>query len=397
MIYLDNAATSWPKPPSVGETLAAFLAVAGANPGRGSHRMAREAALAIAETRSRLAVMLGAADPDRVIFTGSATEAINLAILGMSRPGDRIVSTGMGHNAVRRPLAVVAGRGVEVVTLTLGPDVDIDEDRLASAMRGACLVVMTHASNVNGAIQPVSRVARLAHAAGALLLLDASQTAGAIPFDMEMLGADLVAVPGHKGLMGPPGTGALVIGHRVDPARLDPLLTGGTGFRSEDDAPPAELPYRYEAGTLNTVGIAALGAGLAYLEDRGVASIAAHEAGLTTRLVAGLAAIPGVTVLAAGDPARQAAVVSFVARGWSPQEVAMVLDQSFDIACRAGLHCAPEACRALGVFPAGTVRFSPGPFSTAEEIDTAIAAVATIATAPVLTATSATPAPFAGQ
>jgi len=388
MIYLDNAATSWPKPPGVSETLGTFLAAGGANPGRASHRMAREAALAIGGTRHRLASLVGTADPDRVIFTSSATEAINLAILGLLRPGDRVVSTGMEHNAVRRPLQVVASRGVEVVRVRPSRDRSLDAGHLSSAMRGARLVTVTHASNVNGAIEDVAEIARLAHEVGALVLLDASQTAGAIPVNSGVLGADLVAMPGHKGLLGPPGTGALVIGPGVDTDQLDPLLTGGTGYRSEDDTPPTDLPYRYEAGTVNTVGIAALGAGLAYLAERGIEAIAAHETDLVNRLLDGLDDIPDVTVFAAEDLRRQAAVVSFVIRGWSPQEVAMVLDQSFDIACRAGLHCAPEACRTLGVFPEGTIRFSPGPFTTVAEIDRAIEAVTAIATAPVLNRSS---------
>lgn len=381
MIYLDNAATTWPKPEAVYETLGSFLRTAGANPGRAGHRMAADAASAIAACRLRMARLLNAPAPERIIFTSGATEGLNLAISGLVRPGDRVVTTTMEHNSVARPLRSVEERGAEVRKIGVKGGV-LDLDALQEAAAGSRLLAITHASNVNGAVQPIAECATIAHEAGALLLVDASQTAGTMPIDVQALNVDVLAIPGHKGLLGPPGTGALYLGPRVPVDQLQPSRSGGTGFRSEEDRQPEELPYRYESGTGNTVGIAALGAALEYLERRGVSDIKRHESGLVGRLTAGLAEIEGVTVYGAENGADQAAVISLTVEGWQPSDVGAVLDQSFGIACRTGLHCAPDACRTLGVYPGGTVRLSPGPFSTEDDIDVAIAAVAEIASSP---------------
>lgn len=381
-IYLDNAATSWPKPPAVYETLGSFLQETGANPGRAGHRMAAAVAATVAETRLALARLLNAEAPERVIFAHNATDALNTAILGLLRPGDRAITTGMEHNSVVRPLALAAAAGAHVVKVPCLPDGVVRPADVAAAARdGARLIAVTHASNVTGAIQPIAALAEIARAAGAFLLVDGAQTVGALPVDVQQLGIDLLAFPGHKALMGPPGTGGLYIGPRVDPDDLLPLRTGGTGLRSEDDHQPQELPWRYESGTLNTVGIAALGAGLRWLAETGVEIVRAHDARLTARLIAGLEGIPGVTVYRpGGDPdTTQAAVVSFTLAGWPPAEIGAVLDQSFDIACRTGLHCAPDACRTIGAPPGGTVRLSPGPFTTDADIDAALSALREIA------------------
>jgi len=383
-IYLDNAATSWPKPPAVYETLGSFLQGAGANPGRAGHRMAAAAAAAVASTRLRLAQLLNAESPDRIIFAHNATDALNLVILGLLRPGDRAVTTSMEHNSVTRPLAMAAAAGSKVVKIQCPPDGVVRTEDIADAVHdGARLIAVTHASNVTGAIQPIAAIAEIAQAAGALLLVDGAQSVGAMPVDVQALGIDLLAFPGHKGLMGPPGTGGLYIGPRVDPRELSPLRAGGTGLRSEDDHQPEELPWRYESGTLNTVGIAALGAGIQWVKDTGTETIRAEEARHTSRLVDGLRAIPGVTVYQRrGDPLQiQTAVVSFTVAGWDPAEIGAVLDQSFDIAARTGLHCAPDACRTIGAIPGGTVRLSPGPFTTATDIETTLAAIAEITSA----------------
>src|SRR5690606_26141878 len=222
------------------------------------------------------------------------------------------------------------------------------------------LVAITHASNVNGAIQPIAEIAEVLADHGAFLLVDAAQTAGTLPFTLDEIGADLLAFPGHKGLMGPPGTGGLILGPRVEIDDLTPVREGGTGGNSEEDFQPRSLPARYEAGTVNTVGIAALGAALEVIAETGVAAIGAHEREMTTRLIEGLRQIPGVRVLSPSDPERRVAVVSITVDGWEPTDFGAALDDAFQIACRTGLHCAPEACQALGAFPGGTVRFSPG-------------------------------------
>ncbi|MDP9473708.1 MAG: aminotransferase class V-fold PLP-dependent enzyme [Chloroflexota bacterium] len=383
MIYLDNAATSWPKPPSVYETLGSFLQTLGANPGRAGHRMAAGAAAAVADCRLRLARLMNAESPDHVVFASNATDALNLAIRGLLRPGDQVITSSMEHNSLARPLRSVAEQGVQVTKVLCSPQGVIDHDVVAAAASPRLrLIAVTHASNVNGAIQPIEDLAEIAHHHKALLLVDGAQTLGAMPMDVQSMGIDLLAFPGHKSLLGPPGTGGLYVGPQVDLATFTPQRSGGTGVRSEDDAQPLELPYRYESGTSNTVGIAGLAAGVRFLEEHSVQSIHQRESSLTRRLIAGLEGIEGVRVCNPPAGAPQAAVVSCVVDGWSPADVGSVLDQSFDIACRTGLHCAPDACRTIGAFPEGTVRLSPGCFTTEDEIDAAIAAVAEIASTP---------------
>lgn len=383
MIYLDNAATSWPKPETVYETLGSFLRTTGANPGRAGHRMAADAAAAIAACRLRIARLLNAPSPERVVFTSNATDGLNLAILGLVQPGDRVITTTMEHNSVTRPLRFVQDRGADVRKIGMAESGTVDLGALEEEADGTKLLVITHASNVNGAVQPISACGEIARRSGALLLVDASQTIGAIPIDIQSANVDLMAFPGHKGLLGPPGTGALYIGSRVPIDALPPARSGGTGLRSEEDRQPDELPFRYESGTGNTVGIAALGAALEYIEERGISNIRQHEAQLIDRLIAGLARIEGVSVYHSGEGGEQAAVISLTIDGWEPSDVGAVLDQTFDIACRTGLHCAPDACRTLGVYPSGTVRLSPGPFTSESDIDTTLAAVSEIARSPL--------------
>jgi cysteine desulfurase family protein len=381
VIYLDNAATSFPKAPGVAEAMVRALSEAGGNPGRSGHALAVAAQGVVNETRRRLAALLGAPDPSRVVFTASATDALNQALFGLLRPGERVVTTSMEHNAVVRPLAALAGRGVTVERVACAPDGSIDLDDLRRALQASpCrLVAMVHASNVAGTILPAREAARLAHDHGALFLLDAAQTAGVLPIDVRDMGVDLLALPGHKGLLGPPGTGALYVGTGVS---LAPLRYGGTGIRSEEERMPEELPEGLEAGTPNTVGLAGLGAALRFLSERGVAAVRAHELALTGRLLAGLREVPGVRVHGVGDPARQVATVSVSLQGWEPVDLAAVLDSAFGVAVRAGLHCAPVAHRTLGTFPGGTVRLSAGCFTTADEIDQAVSALGQLAGAP---------------
>jgi len=382
MIYIDNAATSWPKPEIVYETLANFLRTAGANPGRGNHIMSTRAAAAIDETRLRLARLLGVADPRRVIFASNATDALNMAIKGILRPGDHAITTAMEHNSVRRPLHALEASGVTVTKIPTDAEGFVNPEDFEAALRpNTRLIAMTHASNVNGAIQRVAEVARIAHEHGVLLLVDGAQTVGAMPVTMESTGADLLAFPGHKGLLGPTGTGGLVIGERVSTDILATTREGGTGGNSEEDVQPAELPGRYEAGTLNTVGIAALGAALDVLTETGVAAVEAHERDVTTRLIDGLNRISGIEVLSPESPTRRVAVVSFTVDGWEPADFGAALDSNFEIACRTGLHCAPDACAALGAFPRGTIRMSPGFYTTNEEVDRALEAVDELARA----------------
>ncbi len=376
MIYLDNAATSFPKPPQVSEAIVDLLAHRAGNPGRSGHALAVAAQAAVADTRRLLASLFGAPDPSRVIFALNATDALNVALWGLLRPGDRVVTTSVEHNAVVRPLSALAERSVAVARVPCAPDCTLDVDDLARALEAAPtrLVAMTHASNVCGTILPVREAA--AHRHGAVFLLDAAQTAGVLPIDVVEMGIDLLAFPGHKGLLGPTGTGGLYVSPDV---RLAPLRQGGTGTRSEEERQPEGLPEALEAGTVNTVGIAGLGAALRVLQGRGLASIQAHEAALATRLLAGLGDIPGVRVHGTGDPLRQVAVVSITVEGWEPVDLGAALDSAFGIAVRPGLHCAPIAHRTLGTFPLGTVRLSPGISTTEDEIDQTLAALRALA------------------
>lgn len=378
MLYLDSAATSFPKPPEVASAIANFLENRAGNPGRSGHSLSMAAQGVVSETRQLLAALLGVSNPDRLAFAANGTDALNTGIWGVLRPGDRVVTTGLEHNAVARPLHALSQRGVQVVRLRCGIDGSLDladlEQELASAPTR--LVVMTHASNVTGGILPVAEAAELAHRHGAVILVDAAQTAGVVPIDIAALGVDLLAVTGHKGLLGPTGVGALYVDDRLV---LTPSRLGGTGSHSELLEQPAEMPDALEAGTLNTVGIAGLGAALQMLQRLGVEEVRRRESSLAATLIAGLGEIDGVRVHGPADLAQRVAVVSISVAGWDPMDAAAALDSSFGIAVRAGLHCAPLAHRSIGTFPGGTIRLSPGYATTAEEIAAAVAAVRELA------------------
>lgn len=377
MIYLDNAATSWPKPEAVYRVLGDFLREAGANPGRGSHRMAMEAARTILETRQALAEFFGLSVPERFVFAANATAALNLAILGTLHPGDHAVTSDVEHNAVARPLAALRRRGVEVTPVRTDDEGRLDPADVRAALRPQTrLLAVTYASNVLGTLQPVAELGAIAREAGVTFLVDGAQVAGELPVDLGELPADLFAFPGHKGLLGPPGTGGLFIREGHEP---EPVLYGGTGSRSEDELQPDVLPDRYESGTLNTVGLAGLGASVRFLQEKGVAEVRRHAIALTQRLLDGLAAVPGVRLYGPRRAEERASLVSFNVGELSSTDVAFILDQVYGIACRGGLHCAPAAHRRVGTLAQGAVRFSPGLFTTEEEIDRAVAAVAEVA------------------
>lgn len=378
MLYLDNAATSFPKPPEVAAAITDFLSTSAGNPGRSGHHLSMAAHQVVAETRRALAGVLGVPDPHRLAFMGNATDALNTAIHGVLRPGDRVVSTGMEHNAVARPLHAVGGHGVEARIVPCGRDgsldlADLERELLAAPTR---LVAMTHASNVTGGLFDVAEATAIAHRHGALILVDAAQTAGVVPIDVAALGVDLLAVTGHKGLLGPTGTGALFVREGL---QLSPLRQGGTGSHSELLNQPGNMPDALEAGTLNTVGIAGLGAALKVIQRVGVAELRRHELALTAELVSGLRGIDGVVVHGPSADARQVAVVSITVAGWEPTDLAAALDSSFGIAVRAGLHCAPLAHQSIGTFPGGTVRLSPGLDTTADDIAAVLTAIGELA------------------
>jgi cysteine desulfurase/selenocysteine lyase len=376
MIYFDNAATSWPKPPGMAEAMVRFLDEVGSNPGRSGHRLAVEAARIVYSAREAVAELFNAPDPLRVVFGANVTEALNLALWGLLHPSDHVITSSMEHNSVMRPLRALEQQGVEVTVVQCSSEGSLDPADVKAAIKpNTALIVLNHASNVVGTLLPVAEVGRIAQRHGLLLLVDAAQTAGAYPIGVLADAIDLLAFTGHKSLYGPMGTGGLVIGERVDPARLRPLKRGGTGSRSEWEEQPDFLPDMCESGTLNAVGLAGLEAGVRWVLEQGVEAIRAHEVALARRMIDGLRDIPGVTVYGGQDAVRQTAAISFNIRGMEPSEVGLRLDEECGIMCRVGLHCAPAAHRTLGTFPIGTVRFGLGAFSTTEEVRVGMDAV----------------------
>jgi len=380
MIYFDNAATSWPKPPGVAEAMVRFLKDVGANPGRSAHRLAVESGRIVYNAREAVAGLFNAPDPLRVVFGPNVTEALNLALHGLLRPGDHVITSSMEHNSVMRPLRALERQGVEVTVVRCSPQGFLDPADVEAVVRAnTVMIALNHASNVVGTLLPVAEVGRIARRHGLLLLVDAAQTGGAYPIDVQADGIDLLGFTGHKSLYGPMGTGGLVIGERVDVARMEPLKRGGTGSRSEREEQPDFLPDLCESGTPNAVGLAGLETGVRGVLERGVDAIRSHEVELTQRLVDGLRGISGVTVCGGLDATRQTATVSFNITGMEPSEVGLRLDEEYGIMCRVGLHCAPAAHKTIGTFPVGTVRFGLGAFNTLEEVDAAVAAVGQLA------------------
>ncbi len=380
MIYFDNAATSWPKPPGVAEAMVHFLDEIGANPGRAAHRLAVESGRVVYDAREAVAELFNAPDPLRVVFGPNVTEALNLALRGLLRPGDHVITSSMEHNSVMRPLRALERRGVELTVVGCSPEGFLDPAGVQAAIRpNTTMIALNHASNVVGTLLPVAGVSRVARQHGLLLLMDTAQTGGAYSVDMQADGVDLLAFTGHKSLCGPMGTGGLIVGQRVDVARMEPLKRGGTGSRSEHEEQPEFLPDMCESGTPNAVGLAGLAAGVRWVLGRGVETIHAHEQALTRRLIEGLGAIPGVTVYGGLDATHQTATVSFNVAGLEPSEVGLRLDEEYGVMCRVGLHCAPAAHKTLGTFPTGTVRFGLGVFNTADEVDSGLSAVRTLA------------------
>jgi cysteine desulfurase family protein len=361
-----------------------FLEQVGANPGRSGHRLSLEAGRIVYEAREAIAEAFGADDPLRVVFGANATEALNLALRGYLQPGDHVVTSSMEHNSMMRPLRALAagecGGPIHLTVIPCSPQGFLDPADLEAAVRqNTVLIALNHASNVCGSLLPVPEAGEIAQQHGCLLLVDAAQTAGAYPIDMEADRIDLLAFTGHKALGGPMGTGGLVIGDRVDLERLNPLKRGGTGSRSEREQQPDFLPDMCESGTANTVGLAGLLNGVRWVLERGVQSIRQHEIELAHRLIGGLGRIPGVIVYGSRDATRQTATVAFNIAGFEPSEVGLQLDDEHGIMCRVGLHCAPAAHRTLGSFPRGSVRFGLSAFNTPAEVDAALEAVADIA------------------
>ena len=371
-IYFDNAATSHPKPYCVVQAVKRALTEANANPGRSGHRAAIEAGRIVLDCRERLAALLGAGDPMRVVHCFNCTDALNLAIKGSLHVGDHVVATCLEHNSVLRVLHGLAVRGRIALTLVPPrPDGFVDPEDVRGALTPAtALIVCTHASNVTGAIQPVAAIGQVAKAAGVRYLIDGAQALGGMPVDVKALGCDLYAFPGHKSLLGPQGTGGLYIAPGI---RLNPLREGGTGTDSHSLLQPETLPERYESGTVNLPGIAGLAAGCEYVAPR-LSQIMMQERELTQALYEGLNAMDGVTLYSPAQEAGRAGIVCFNVGDLPSAQVADALARR-DIAVRGGLHCAPEAHRFLGTLQRGAVRASIGHANTFEEVEAFLTAV----------------------
>ncbi len=380
MIYLDNAATTFPKAPGTLERAVELYRELGVSPGRGNHDLAMRASDAVEEVRAKVATFFGAPDPTRVAFAANASDALNTVLLGLVRPGDHVVATRLDHNSVLRPLHHLAATGVIAWDAAPFDDAGIvTADAVEALLRpNTRLVVMAHASNVIGTVQPVAEIARRCAARGVPVVVDAAQSAGQVPIDMAAMGIGALAFTGHKSLYGPSGIGGLVLMPSLD---VETSRFGGTGMDSASLVHTRSYPLRLEAGTLNLLGVLGLGLGLDFVSLEGVEAIHAREAALLRRLRDGLVSIDGVTVyLASGGLSDRVAVLACNVAGVHPQDVGAILDGDFEIAVRVGVHCAPLAHRDLGTIDRGAVRFSLGAFTTAADIDAAIAAMRAIAT-----------------
>jgi cysteine desulfurase family protein len=380
-IYLDNAATSFPKPGAVYDAVDHYNRNVGAAVGRGAYSEAIETQRVVDRCRKRVSDLFCLGDVNRVIFTFNGTDSLNLTLHGLIEQGDRVVTSAIEHNSVLRPLRELKERrNVDVVHVPANREGKVDIARMRDAiLPGTKVVSLIHASNVSGVLQPIADVGELAHKAGALFVVDAAQTAGHVPIDMSALPIDILCCPGHKGLLGPLGTGLVILGRGVED-RLHSFRQGGTGSASEQDQQPSTLPDKYESGNHNAPGFFGLEAALAWIEERGIASIREHELTLTEKLIDGLSGNPAITVHGATDPDDRVGVVSVTIDGYESQILASILDESFHVQTRAGLHCAPGAHRCLGTFESGgTVRLSVGPFTTHEEIEVAVAAIMEVA------------------
>jgi len=377
MIYLDNAATSWPKPEAVYLEMIKCVKEYGANPGRSSHRMAVQAGEKVHECRENLARLFGIADPLRIVFTANATEAVNLAVKGLLAPGDHVILSSMEHNAVVRPLKKLEASGVELSIVKPGSNGNVDAaDVDGSIKENTKLLVVTHASNVTGTVNDLAPLSRLAKERQIYFMVDVAQTAGNRPVDAGLMNIDLLAFTGHKGLLGPQGTGGLYVREGL---RLDTLKEGGTGSISESPRQPEFLPDRYESGTLNTPGIAGLNEGVKFILETGVEKIQAHENRLTRYMLEGLGEIKKVKVHGSGDTKHRIGVISITVDGKDCHEVCRELDEKYGIAARSGLHCAYLAHETIGTQNTGTVRFGISFFNTVKDIDKTLKAIETIA------------------
>jgi cysteine desulfurase/selenocysteine lyase len=385
LIYLDHAATSFPKPDCVHDAVREFYSRYGVNPGRTGCDLGITAEKMIHETRRRLSAFFNPSlvaagktkDPNRLVFTMNATMSLNLIINGTVRPGDHIVTTMVEHNSVIRPVNHKVLEGAEATFVRPDPEGYIDPQDIKKAIRpNTRLVLVNHASNVTGVVQDLKAIGAVCREANVPLAVDCAQTAGVLPIDMTEYHISFLAFTGHKGLLAPTGTGGICV---ADDAEIRGTIYGGTGVRSAEPYHLTEFPYRLEAGTQNLAGIIGLSAGLDWIEKRGLNQIYQHEMKLLQQLQEGLADIPGVRIWGTRNLTRRVAILSITVDGYDPADVGTILDVDYGIQTRTGLQCAPLIHQHMGTMPRGTVRFSIGPTNTPQDIEAAIRAVAAIA------------------
>ncbi|MGM0396131.1 MAG: aminotransferase class V-fold PLP-dependent enzyme [Bacillota bacterium] len=377
MYYLDNAATTFPKPQEVYEEIYKAMTEYGANPGRSGHDLALRASRGIYETRESLSKLFSIKNPMNLIFTFNCTESLNIGIKGYLKPGDHVITTSMEHNSVLRPIKHLESIGVENTIVWAKEDGQVDPEKIRRVIkRNTKLIVTTHVSNLTGTIMPVKEIGEIAKEHGIAYLLDAAQSAGLYDIDVDDLGVHMLAFPGHKGLLGPQGTGGLYIREGLN---VSEFMQGGTGSASHSLYQPEVMPDRFESGTPNAPGIIGLGKGVEYIRSRGINDIRKHEEELTAYFLYELSGIDGIKLYGPSDTSIQGAVVALNIRDLDSSEVSFVLNEEFGIYVRPGLHCAPLAHETIGTLKQGAVRFSMGPFNTQKDMEYTVKALRRIA------------------
>lgn len=376
-IYMDNAATTYPKPESVYLAMDNFNRYMGGNPGRGSNQQSIRASSVLLETRQSLANLFNIEECLDIAFTANVTESLNIGLKGVLRPGDHVITTSMEHNAVARPLFALGKQGIEWTPVTCAADGTLDPDDLRRAIKSNTRMICTlHASNLTGTIMPIKEIGSIARSAGIIYMVDSAQSAGVLPIDVKEDHIDILAFTGHKGLFGPQGTGGIYINPVM---KIKLLKEGGTGSLSEYLEQPDFMPDMLESGTLNTPGIVGLGAGIAFINEQGMDKIYQHEQKLLTQLIDGLQQIKGIKLYGPADIKRRTAVLAFNIEGMDCGELSSRLDYEFGITTRSGIHCAPLAHQTIGSFNSGSCRLSPGYFNTSEDIINTLQAIETLA------------------
>lgn len=374
-IYLDNAATTWPKPESVITEMNRFNSEIGSNPGRSGHHLSVESGRVLFNTREILADLFGVSDPLRIAFTSNITHALNIVIYGLLKPGDHVITTSMEHNSVMRPLRDLETRGVELTILNCDSSGMLDPDIIHKFIKSNTkLIISTHASNVTGTILPIAAIGKIASDYGIPYCVDSAQSAGVIDIDVEKFNIDILCFTGHKGLFGPMGTGGLYIKKNLE-KNINSLMSGGTGSRSEFEVQPDFMPDKYESGTLNTIGIAGLYAGVDYITKTGIKNIHKKEASLLEQFIRGISGLKKIKLYSPENLNECVAVSAFNIEGLTPSDTAYYLDENYEILTRPGLHCSPAAHKTLGTFPSGTNRISFGYFNNSDEVETTIKAL----------------------